>query len=65
VCVCVCVLDAIALEAANRDSQKFVVYVQLVYLDDPFSHSSQDLHTAAKVQFTLFVNVFCVSPIAL
>jgi len=50
-------LDAIALEAASRDSQKFVVYVQLIYPDDSSSHSSQVFQTAAKVQFTRFVNV--------
>jgi len=51
-------LDAIALEAVNRDSQKFVVYVQLIYPDDSFGNSSQEFQTTAKVYFACFADVF-------
>jgi len=49
-----CMLDAIALEAASRDSQKFVVYVQLVYPDDSLTHSLHDVQTSAKVHSACF-----------
>jgi len=43
--------DTIALEAASRDSQKFVVYVQLIYPDDSSRRSSHDIQTSSEVHF--------------
>ena len=55
-----CVLDTIALEAASRDSQKFVVYVQLSYSDDVSTHSLHDSQASTDVRFTSRSNpYFC------